>query len=229
MRMTEGRQPFLIVNPKAYLTGAAVLELAVIADELAGRFDVQVYFTAQHVDLRQVAASTSNLVVTAQHLDPISPGRGMGRILPEGLVEAGVQAVFLNHAEHPLTLAELDAAMGRCESLELATLVCADSERQCRAVAALGPTVIVCEPTARIGTESMDTGDYAERTTRAVKQVDPQVMVAQTAGVTRGTDITRVLALGADGSGGTSGIVNAPDRRAALTELLAAVARFKTS
>ena len=32
---------------------------------------------------------------------------------------------------------------------------------------------MICEPTANIGTGTMDAGDYIERTTRAVKDVDP--------------------------------------------------------
>lgn len=221
------RSPFLIVNPKAYLPGGDVLRLAELTDELAGQFDVDVIFTAQHVDLRMVADRTSNLTVTAQHMDPIVPGRGMGHILPEALVEAGVKAVVLNHAEHPLTLAELDATMRRADEVGLMTVVCADSDAQCRAVADLGPTVMICEPTANIGTGTMDAGDYIERTTRIVKQVDPSILVIQAAGVSTGADITRVLQQGADGSGGTSGIIKAPDWRAILIDMFTAIKEHK--
>lgn len=221
------RSPFLIVNPKAYLAGGDVLRLAELTDELAGQFDVDVIFTAQHVDLRMVADRTTNLTVTAQHMDPIVPGRGMGHILPEALVEAGVKAVVLNHAEHPLTLAELDATMRRADEVGLMTVVCADSDAQCRAVADLGPTVMICEPTANIGTGTMDAGDYIERTTRIVKQVDPSILVIQAAGVSTGADITRVLAQGADGSGGTSGIIKAPDWRAILIDMFTAIKEHK--
>lgn len=221
------RSPFLIVNPKAYLAGGDVLRLAELTDELAGQFDIDVIFTAQHVDLRMVADRTTNLTVTAQHMDPIVPGRGMGHILPEALVEAGVKAVVLNHAEHPLTLAELDATMRRADEVGLMTVVCADSDAQCRAVADLGPTVMICEPTANIGTGTMDAGDYIERTTRIVKQVDPSILVIQAAGVSTGADITRVLAQGADGSGGTSGIIKAPDWRAILIDMFTAIKEHK--
>lgn len=221
------RAPFLIVNPKAYLSGSETLRLARLADAVAERFDIDIIFTAQHVNLGEVARATSRLLVTAQHMDPITPGRGMGHILPESLVEAGVGAVVLNHAEHPLTLADLDATMRRAAEVGLATVVCADTVEQCRAIAHLGPTAMICEPTARIGTGRMDDGDYIEATTRAVKQVDPSILVIQAAGVTRGADITRVLQQGADGSGGTSGIVKAKDWRAILTEFGAAVADFR--
>ena len=215
--------PLLIVNPKAYLGGAETLELARLTDELAGEFGITTIFTAQHVDLRMIAEATENLVVTAQHMDPIVPGRGMGHILPDGLVEAGARAVVLNHAEHALTIDALDRTLERAREVGLATIVCADSDAQCRAIAHLGPDVMICEPTAAIGTGQMDEGDYIERTTRIVKDVDPSILVIQAAGFSTGDDVARVLSQGADGSGGTSGILKHPDHRQILTDMYTAI------
>lgn len=223
------RAPFLIVNPKAYLSGRKTLKLAAFADELSMLADIDVIFTAQHVDLRAVAENTRRVIVTAQHMGSLSPGRGMGHILPEALVEAGVRAVVLNHAENPLTIAELDATMERARELGLLTIVCADTERQCRAIACLAPDVMICEPTAAIGTGHMDAGDYIERTTRVVKEVDPKILVIQAAGVTTGEDVRHVLELGADGSGGTSGIIKAADWRAKIEEMIGAMSEFKAA
>ncbi|MBK7819927.1 MAG: triose-phosphate isomerase [Tessaracoccus sp.] len=219
--------PFLIVNPKAYLGSEETLALARLTDELAASFGVDVIFTAQHVDLRSVADATTHLTVTAQHMDPIGKGRGMGHILPDSLRDAGAAAVVLNHAEHPLTLAVLDATMERAREVGLATIVCADSDAQCKAIAGMGPDVMICEPTANIGTGRMDAGDYIERTTRIVKEVDPSILVIQAAGVSTGEDVARVLAQGADGSGGTSGIVAHPDWRIILTEMFTAISNHK--
>ena len=91
----------------------------------------------------------------------------------------------------------------------------------------MGPDVMICEPTASIGTGRMDAGDYVERTTRIVKDVDPGILVIQAAGVTGAADIARVLDLGADGSGGTSGIVKHPDWRRVLTEMFTVLAAHK--
>ncbi len=223
------RSPFLIVNPKAYLGGQKTLELARLADELSHQFDIDVIFTAQHVDLRLVAENTTSLIVTAQHLDPILPGRGMGHICPENLVEAGVHAVVLNHAEHPCDMAGLDASIKRAREVGLAVIVCADSDEQCRAIATLKPDVMICEPTANIGTGQMDAGDYVSRTTRIVKEVDESILVIQAAGVSTGDDVEAVIAMGADGSGGTSGIVKHSDWKGILTEMFTALVRAKNS
>ncbi len=213
--------PFLIINPKAYLYGDQALELARLADRLSLDFGVDIMFTAQHADIRLIAEHTDRLIVTAQHMDPINPGRGMGHILPESLVAAGARAVVLNHAEHPLTLADLDATLVRAGEVGLATVVCADSISQCRLVAQLGPNVMICEPSSNIGTGSLTTDDYIRDSTAAVKEVDPAIMVLQGAGVSTGEDVARVLALGADASGGTSGIVCAQDWCATISGMLA--------
>lgn len=221
--------PLLIVNPKAYLYGDELVRLARLTDELAGQFQIPTIFTAQHADLRLLSEHTRELTITAQHMDPIVPGRGMGHVLPESLVDAGARAVVLNHAEHPLTLADLDATLERAREVGLSTIVCADSDAQCRAIAHLGPDAMICEPMAAIGTGEMDAGDYVERTTAIVKDVDPSILVIQAAGVSRGADVARVLAQGADGSGGTSGIIKHPDWREILTEMYSAIREHATT
>jgi len=222
------RRPFLIVNPKAYLSGSETMRLAALTDGLAGEYDLDVLYTAQTVHLAQVAAASRHLIVTAQHLDPVRPGDIMGATVPEALAEVGVQAVMLNHASHPLSLPDLRLSVQRAEECGLATIVCADSEEQCRAVAGLRPTVVICEPTRQIGTCTMTADEYMVRTTQVVKTVSLSSLVVQAGGVSSGDDIRHVLSLGADGSGGTVGIVLAPDPRTVLIDMLDALAEFKT-
>lgn len=221
------RPPFLIVNPKAYLTGTGVEDLARLVDGLADQFDIDTLFTAQHADLRQVSSTTRRLIVTAQHMDPITPGRGMGRVLPESLVDAGARAVVLNHSEHPMTLSDLDSAVVRAREVGLLSIVCADSDAQCRAVACLGPDVMICEPTAQIASGSMTDTAYSVRTTALVKDIDPGILVIQAAGVSGPRDVARALGSGADGTGGTTLIVDAPDRRGLLTSLYIALGEHR--
>ena len=92
------RVPFLIVNPKSYLYGEESLALAKAADLAASETGVQVLFTAPFADLRYIRENTEHVMVTAQHMDSLRPGRGMGHVLPESLKAAGAEAVFLNHA-----------------------------------------------------------------------------------------------------------------------------------
>lgn len=221
------KAPFFIVNPKSYLYGAEVVKLAKIADRLAQQYHIDCLFTGQLIDLPALKQATQHLIITAQTMDPLEPGRGMGQVLPEGLQNQGVSAVVLNHAEKPLTIAALDWTIKRARTLNLMSIVCADTPEQCRAVAQLHPTMMICEPTSVIGTGTISNDDYIQQTNQAVREVDPQILIMQAAGVSTGADVTHVLQLGADGTGGTSGIIQAPDWQAKLTEMMSALVQFK--
>lgn len=221
------RAPFLIVNPKAYIYGEESVELAKVCDQLSKEYDLDIIFTAQHVDIQKISDSTKYIIVTAQHMDGIVPGRGMGHVLPEGIKAAGAQAVVLNHAEHPMTTSQLDKAIKRADELELLTIVCSDSPEESKAIAQLGPDVMICEPTSLIGTGSTSDNDYIQKTNAAVKSVSDKILILQAAGVSTGDDVYRVIIGGAHGSGGTSGILNAPSRKGKIVEMLDALQKAK--
>lgn len=221
------RTPFLIVNPKAYIYGEESLNLAKVCDRLSKEYDIDIIFTAQHVDIRMIADATENIVLTAQHMDSLRPGRGMGHILPESVKAAGAQAVVLNHAEHSLTIAELDKTLKRAKELELYTIVCSDSPEACKAVATLGPDMMICEPTSGIGTGSISDDEYIRLTNEAVKSVSEDILILQAAGISSGDDVYKVVMDGAHGSGGTSGILNAPSREGKIIEMLDALKRVQ--
>ena len=113
------QKPFLMVNPKVYLYGEDLIKLAKIADDLAQKYQIDILFTAPLIDLPAIKAATNHLLLTAQHMDPVVAGRGMGHVLPEGLKAAGVKAVVLNHAENPLTVNVLARTIKRAKELGL--------------------------------------------------------------------------------------------------------------
>lgn len=221
------RVPFLIVNTKSYIYGEEAVELAKTADRIGKKYDIDIVYTAQAVDIAKIKEATEGLIVIAQHMDGIVQGRGMGAVLPEGLKAAGAEGVFLNHAEKPLTLCELDMAMRRADELELLTFVCADTPAQCRAAAELGPDVMICEPTSLIGTGVTSSDDYIRATNEAVKSVNKNILINQGAGITTGEDIYRAIQEGAHAGGAASGILNAPDRGAKIEEMAVALSRAK--
>lgn len=215
--------PFLFVNPKSYLYGEKSLALALAAERVCEQYGVTVFFTCPYADLRMIAERTARIIVTAQNMDSLRPGRGMGAVLPESLAEAGAKAVVLNHAENQKTLAELNACIKRAGELGLITIVCADSTAEARAVAALGADVILAEPTELIGTgTAADTG-YIVESVKAIKAVNPAIKVMIASGITTPEDCYKVVYHGADGTGSTSGIVNAPVPAQRMEEMAAAI------
>lgn len=226
--MKKVKTPFFVMNPKSYLYGEELKRLALKAEELAERFpEITMFFTAPYAELAWVAKNTRHLIVTAQHMDGIKPGRGMGMVLPESLIEVGARAVFLNHAERPMTIASLTAAMKRAKELELITVVCADSVEEAKAIAVLGPDILLCEPTEQIGTGVTSDDAYLQATERAIRGINSDILIMQAAGISSGEDVYRVIASGADGTGGTSGILKAPDPRQRLEEMIIAMEKAR--
>ena len=92
------KKPFFVVNPKSYLYGEKLYSLALKADEVADKYNVEIYFTAPFVELQNINKMTKNIFLTAQHMDDTKIGRGMVLIVGELFVDSGVKAVVLNHA-----------------------------------------------------------------------------------------------------------------------------------
>jgi triosephosphate isomerase len=206
--------PFFEIGPKSYLYGDDILELAIAADKASEKYGVDIIFTTPVVDIRRVRENTKNIHVFAPHMDAIVPGRGLADILPESLVAAGADGVMLNHCEKPVTVAQLKAAIKRADEVGLATIVCADSCAEAAAIAHLEPNIIVAEPTELIGTGKASDKEYVEASTRAVKDVNPEILVLQGAGIKCYDDVYRNIFAGADATGSSSGIVGLPTAEA---------------
>lgn len=215
--MIEGmkiKAPFFEIGPKNYLWGDDVVELAKVADAASKKYNVDIIFTTPITELRRVKEATQYIHVFAPHMDSLKPGRGLADILPEAVKAAGAEGVMLNHCEKPLTVAELKAAIVRADEVGLATIVCADSCAEAAAIAHLRPNIIVAEPTELIGTGKASDKEYVEASTRAVKDVDPTIMVLQGAGIKCYDDVYRNIFAGADATGSSSGIVGLPTAEA---------------
>lgn len=223
--MGNMQSPFLIVNPKSYLYGNESLKLAKAADQAAKDTGLPIIFTCPYADVRMIRENTENIIVCVQSMDPLTPGRGMGHVLPESLKEAGADAVFLNHAENPKTLSDLYACIRRAAELDMTSIVCADSITEAKAVACMNPDVVLAEPTDLIGTGQVADDAYTMEAIDQVRKVNPDVLVVVASGVSKAEDCYNMIRLGADGTGGTSGILNAPSPAVRIREMAEAIVR----
>ncbi len=208
------RAPIFEIGLKGYLWGEAAVRLAIEADRASAEHGITVVFDPQAVDIPAVAAATDHLLLFAQHMDGVTPGRGQGAMLPEAIKAAGAHGAMLNHTERPMTLADLDAAIRRGREVGLLTLVATDSPEQAAAVARLGPDIVLAEPPELIGgPESVATAmrGFVERTLELVGAVDPDIVVMCAAGIRTPDDVARMVELGVGATGTTSGIVRADD------------------
>ena len=224
--MRKVMTPFLSVNPKSYLYGQDSLKLAKAADRAAEKYGMQVFFTCCYTDLRLIKENTNNVVVTAQHMDAIYPGRGEGYVLPEALKDAGCEAVYMNHTEHALTLETIYKTICRAKELEMISIVCANSVAEGIALATMNPEILICEPSELIGTGKTADDSYMGEVIRRIRGVNPEVKIVIGASIATGEDCVRVLRAGADGTGATSGIVKADDPCAKVDEMVHAMSSY---
>lgn len=219
----EIKAPFFEIGPKVYLYGAELISLALAADAAAQKYNVQIIFTVPDTEISAVRKAVRHLLVFAQHIDPLVPGRGMGGTLPEAVRAAGAVGAMLNHAERPVTYSALRQTIRRADNVGLATIVCADSIEEVKSIALLSPNIIVAEPTELIGTNQVSDMCYVLSSIEAVKSVDPRILVLQAAGISSGRDVYNVIRAGAEATGSTSGILTAPNPIAMIDEMISAL------
>lgn len=219
------KAPFFEIGPKAFLYGEEMLKLAKAADEVAKKYDVDIILTPQYTDIKLIADNTERLLVFAQHMDYLPVGRGLGSVLPEAVKAAGAVGVMLNHAEKPLTMEEIEKTIKRADEVGLATIVCADTVEELKEIAKLGPNLLVAEPTELIGTGTTSDANYVIETIRTVREINPDIMVLQGAGISNGEDVYNTIKLGAQATGSTSGIIKAADPAAMVEEMISALRR----
>lgn len=211
MTTTKVTTPFFSFNPKSYLHGETLLKYAKAADQIAAKLNISIFVSAPYAELSTLAEQTKNIIVTAQHMDMLSPGRGMGAVLPESLVSAGAKATFLNHAEKPMYFFEIEKAVERAKQLDIVTILCANSLKEAKSLANLHPDILLCEPTELIGTGKTSDVSYVEGTNQAIRDINPDILIMQGAGISSPQDTYNVIYAGTDGTGCTSGILKAKD------------------
>ena len=220
------RAPYFEIGTKNYIYGDKVLEYAIAADKAAEKYDIDVLFICPAVEIRQVAQNTKNLIILAPYMDTLRPGRGMADVLPEGLKAAGAQGVVVNHCEKPMSLPQMKATIDRARELDFLVFACADTLDEAKAIANLHPDIINPEPSAIIGGgNGVSPMAYVKDSIRVIKEIDPDIMVEQAAGITNGQQVYDFIMAGSEAAGAASGIMNAADPIAMIDEMIAATRR----
>ena len=220
------RTPYFEIGTKNYIYGDTVLEYALAADKAAEKYDIDVLFICPAVEIRRVCENTKHLIVLAPYMDTLRPGRGMADVLPEGLKAAGAKGVVINHCEKPMSLPQMKATIDRARELDFLVFACADTLDEAKAIAQLHPDIINPEPSEIIGGgNGVSPMAYVKDSIRVIKEIYPDIMVEQAAGITNGQQVYDFIMAGSEAAGAASGIVNAADPIAMIDEMIAATRR----
>ena len=225
--MKKIRIPSFGVNPKSYLYGEKLIDLAKYLDLLSEEYDLDISLTVPYADISSVRKATKNIFIYAQGMDGIEPGRGMGLVLPESIKNAGASGVMLNHAERPMTINQLVRAVKRAKELDLYCIICADSIEEAKMIAILEPDEIICEQTSLIGSGILASDEYMLNTLEAIKSISPNTRVLQGAGIKNGDDCYKLIKMGFISAGGTSCVVCAEDPYAAARDMVEGIVRAR--
>ena len=220
-------EPFFEYGPKCYMYGKTLVKMAKGLEKLAKKYKVNVVLDIPDTEIYNVAKNVNSkyVHVYSQHMDSIPVGKGMGRTLPEALKEAGAVGVMLNHAEHKLTIEEIEKAIKRADELGLATMVCADSVEEVKAIAKLAPNILVAEPTELIGTGKPADKEYVDEVIKVIKEINPDVKPFPSAGISKGEDCYNIIKAGSSASGCSSAIAKAENPLKLAEEMISAVRR----
>ncbi len=210
--------PTIVVNFKAYSSamGRRAVDIARAAERVHEETGVSVIVAPNAVDLVRVRESV-DIPVFAQHVDAHAPGAHTGYILPEMLVDWGIDGTIINHSEHPVNISDVEQVLHRAGELGLEVIACASDDVIASALSDLQPTAVAVEPPELIGTDVSVSRARPEVIRRAVDLVRVPVLVG--AGVKRSEDVFRALNLGAQGVLVASGVVKADDPYRALLAL----------
>jgi len=134
---------------------------------------------------------------------------------------------LLNHCERPMSLPAIKDTIDLANELDLFTFACADSIVEAKAIAQFHPDIINPEPSELIGTTEASDMTYVKQTLEVIRNLFPDILVEQAAGITKGIQIYDFIMVGNDGAGSASGILKSPDPLALLDEMVSYVRKAK--
>jgi triosephosphate isomerase len=216
--------PLILVNLKTYREsmGNRAHMIAQAAEMVSRESGVTIGVAPTFIDLHPLCHHFS-VPVYAQHVDSCEPGANTGRITVEAIRTAGAAGSLVNHSEHRLTLAEIDAAVQGLRAHKLISVVCSNNERTSAASAALSPDYVAIEPPELIGSGisvSKANPEIIQRSVAAVHAVSPSVKVLTGAGIQSGECVRIAVDLGTDGVLLASSVVKSKEPAAVLRDLV---------
>ena len=221
------KTPVIMLNVKVYTEsmGQNDLGLAKSCQEVREETGASIVYCPQQVDLAWIAHEME-IPCYAQHSDALNPGSGTGWTALEAVKEAGAAGTLVNHSEHRMQIADIDAVVQKAKELDLATVVCTNNTAVSKAAAELAPTSIAIEPPELIGSgvpvSKADPGIVSD-SVAAVENINKDVIVLCGAGISTGEDVKAAIELGAKGVLLASGVVKAGDPKSVLLDLASGI------
>jgi triosephosphate isomerase (TIM) len=214
--------PVFEIGPKNLLRRSEIEAVATAAGRAGEQHGVTVLVTVPTALVAPIHDLGTGVRVLAQGMHVEGLGPSMNRVTAEALVDAGADGVMLNHDADPLDDQTLARTLARAGELGLKTVVCAATQEDAVRFAELSPTIVLLEPPKLIGTGGTGPRDWVGPSTEAVHRAGDGVLAMHAGGVSSPEVAEALMAAGADGTGSTSGVLNAADPGSAVHSFIAA-------
>ena len=215
----------MVVNLKTYESAHGASAEA-LAEAMAGvHTDARLVAAVSAFDLAAVVAAAPDLEVWCQHLDPIEFGSFTGWLHPATAVERGASGTLINHAEHKVSIEHVAMLLDQVPE-GFTVCACAADIEEARALSALQPDYVAVEPPELIGGDVSVTSadpEIIRATAAAVREISEQVGILCGAGVKSGADVAAAIELGTTGVLLASGVTQAEDPAAVVSDLVSAL------
>jgi len=221
---------YFVINAKNYPEAAGaglhnMLDALKVVSSQDSFRQIKFYLAPPNFGLALSVDQKASFQVLAQHLDPYSVGASTGFSVPEIAKSFGAFGSILNHSEHRIPDAEIEALIPRLRGLEMLSVVCAKDDAEVGKFAKFSPDFIAVEPPELIGSG------------KAVSKVKPEIIKSSRAaldnnrpsgsktkllcgaGIVDGIDARLSTELGAEGILVASGVVKSPDLGKKIQEL----------
>ena len=223
------QQRIAIINFKAFTeaSGLNAVKMAKICEKVSKETGIKIIVAVQPTDIREVSRTVS-IKVFAQHIDPVLPGEHTGAILPEAVKMQGASGTLINHSEKRMTAEEIEMAVARAKSLDLITVVCADTPWKANLMARFEPDYIAIEPPELVGGDVSVSTAKPEIITNTVENIQKvkHIPVLCGAGIKTAEDVKKAIELGAIGILVAHGVVKARDPEQVLRGLVSGLKQF---
>ena len=214
----------IVINFKTYEngTGKKGYSIAKKIDSFAKKSKTKVAIAVQATDIYRISKDVKTLIF-AQHVDPINQGKNNGYISLESVKEAGAKGVLINHSEHLMNTTDIEFVVNKCRKLNMISVVCASDPWIAEALVKFRPDYIAVEPPELIGGNMSVTKANPQIITSAIAKVSGKknsnkVLIG--AGIQDSKDVSRALALDAQGVLVSSSVMNSKTPDKVVKELL---------
>jgi triosephosphate isomerase (TIM) len=210
----------LVINFKNYsdASGARTIELAQAAEQVSKELKLEIALAPPQASIALVAKSVE-IPVVCQHVDDTREGSTTGFFVPEIAKMYGASGSLINHSEHRLGMDVIESLVKRLRSLDMTSIVCAQTADEVEEISAFAPDFIAIEPPELIGSGRAVSKENPAIITNSVKAAGGRSKVICGAGITDKSDVTKAMALGSQGILVASGVVKAKSWSDKISEL----------